>query len=207
MPTGYTYPVRDKEDLSFEEFVWGCAKAFGALMHMRDDDYGAEIKLPKESDYHKNALKEAQANLERLQKMTLAEAKVERDREYAETRQRAQESLAEKLAARKRYERMIKLVKDWNPPTSEHNGLKEFMLSQLNQSLDFDCNDDYYERILAEPVKPVKKWLTIAIESAEYDVNYHIKEAQKEHEGTLKSIEWIMQLQHSVPLPKDKDKI
>lgn len=206
MPTGYTCRVQDTEDLPFEEFLWDCARAFGALIHMRDDSMDEKIKLPEESDWHKNSLKEAQSKLEKFQKMTLAQAKVERDQEHARAQKNAKESLAEKLQTRKRYERMIKLVEAWTPPTSEHKGLKEFMLSQLNNSVNFDCNNDYYEGILKKKMVSPKEWLAAAIADAKHDIDYHTKKAQEEHEETLKRIEWIMQLQHSVPIPKKNKK-
>ena len=206
MPTGYTHKVQETDDLPFDEFLWDCARAFGALIHMRDDSMGAQIKLPEESDWHKNSLKEATSKLEKLQKMTLAQAKAERDRERERAQKNAKESLAEKLQSRKRYERMIKLVEAWSPPTSEHKGLKEFMLSQLNDSVKFDCNNDYYEDLLKKKMVSPKEWLAAAIADAKYSIDYHSKKAREEHEDTLKRIEWIMQLQHSVPLPKKSKK-
>lgn len=37
MPTGYTAPVVDGEVTELKEFVWRCARAFGALVYLRDD--------------------------------------------------------------------------------------------------------------------------------------------------------------------------
>ena len=83
MPTGYTYPVKENENLSFDEFIWSCARAFGALMHMRDDSSDQEIRLPEQSEYHKDRIKEAKERLARLEKMTLAEAKIEADKDHS----------------------------------------------------------------------------------------------------------------------------
>ena len=41
MPTGYTAPIKD--GISFNDFMWGCARAFGALIMMRDDPPGTPI--------------------------------------------------------------------------------------------------------------------------------------------------------------------
>ena len=36
MPTGYTHELHEGEEISFEKFVMSCARAFGALVLMRD---------------------------------------------------------------------------------------------------------------------------------------------------------------------------
>jgi len=40
---------------------------------------------------------------------------------------------------------MIKQVTKWTPPTTEHEGLKDFMLKQLVESEQWDCGVDSYE--------------------------------------------------------------
>src|SRR5438128_1642271 len=71
MPTGYTAELHDKGQ-SFEEFVWTCARAFGGLLHMREDDLNAPLRLHAEEgrNYGAETLKEEQAELERLRKLS-----------------------------------------------------------------------------------------------------------------------------------------
>ena len=49
MPTGYTANIVDGEE-TFEEYVWRCTRAFGAMMHMRDDSLGAKFTVPDNAD-------------------------------------------------------------------------------------------------------------------------------------------------------------
>jgi len=37
MPTGYTADLNDGKQVTFQEFTMKCARAFGALIEMRDD--------------------------------------------------------------------------------------------------------------------------------------------------------------------------
>jgi len=56
---------------SFEEFILGCAKAFGACIMMRDDSLDKPIPEKFEpSDYYVVALDKAIAEFEKLKKMT-----------------------------------------------------------------------------------------------------------------------------------------
>lgn len=43
MPTGYTAAVEDGTITEFDDFAWQCARAFGALIMMRDDPMSAPI--------------------------------------------------------------------------------------------------------------------------------------------------------------------
>ena len=44
MPTGYTAEILNGEIKTFPEFAKKCARAFGAMIHMRDDSLDATYK-------------------------------------------------------------------------------------------------------------------------------------------------------------------
>jgi hypothetical protein len=73
MPTGYTAAIAD--DITFDEFVMGCAaRGMGALV-MRNEPASALIPERFEpSDYHTKKIAEANATLGRLAGMTADEA-------------------------------------------------------------------------------------------------------------------------------------
>ena len=59
MPTGYTATLMEKGQ-TFQEFIMGCARAFGALIEMRDSPNDAPIPDKFEpSDYHAKRLIES----------------------------------------------------------------------------------------------------------------------------------------------------
>jgi len=60
MPTGYTYPVVEGKITEFSDFALSCARAFGALITMRDDPHDTPIPETFEpSDYNAKKLAEA----------------------------------------------------------------------------------------------------------------------------------------------------
>ena len=66
----YTYELVDKK-LTFPQFAMRCARAFGALIEMRDDSMDAPI--PDEfspSDYHVKAKAKAEETLKRLRSIS-----------------------------------------------------------------------------------------------------------------------------------------
>lgn len=197
MPTGYTSYVDD--GCSFQQFVWLCARAFGACVLMRDDNME---KLPPEgfpvSDYHPKQLVVAEQKLAALKAMTTAEVQdgflAHMDRVIAERAEYARK----KRATKDRYERMLSQVQAWNPPSSDHSSLRDFMIEQLKSSIDFDCKE--YDEGKDDPRKP-EDWHKKQIDSAIWSVNYHKSEYEKEKERVEGRNQWLKLLRESVPMP------
>ncbi len=73
MPTGYTAILMEKGQ-TFQEFIMGCARAFGALIEMRDSPNDAPIPDKFEpSDYHAKRIIELREKLAKFKLMTDAE--------------------------------------------------------------------------------------------------------------------------------------
>jgi hypothetical protein len=201
MPTGYTYVVGDK-DASFEEFVWHCARAFGAFMHLRDS-MDSKLTMPEHSDYHKNAVQKAKEELDLYNSMTLKQAEAFMKMEHEASIKSAKESLVKVISIKIKFNKVLKYVKDWSPPTPDHKALKDFMIGQLESSIKFDCDEAYYvERLEKQKVKETpKKWLQSKISGATNDIKYHTDESIKGEDRYKKLVGWIDDLRKSVPPP------
>ena len=55
MPTGYTNGILNGEIKTFDEFAKQCIRAFGAAIHMRDDDFNKEYEKRKPDNYYINS--------------------------------------------------------------------------------------------------------------------------------------------------------
>ena len=85
MPTGYTLDLYDGKDITFEEFALRCARAFGALISMRDEPIDAPIPERFEpSDYHLKELEKAKKRLKEVKKWNEETAEQEAVRAYQE---------------------------------------------------------------------------------------------------------------------------
>lgn len=148
MPTGYTAPVKDGEITELEPFVLSCARAFGALVLLRDSDQSLEATRRyvetgaylDTSDYHERDLVTARQRLAELEAMTDTEADTAARAAADDVATRNQEIEAERAESQRRYEAMIAKVEAWEPPSADHVEFKEFMLKQLRESIDFDCH-------------------------------------------------------------------
>jgi len=209
---GYT-GIFENRNVTFEEFVWRCARAFGALVHMRDMDWNVPVVLPQQSSrgkinesYRQECLKDSQALLQKYQNMSLAQAQTLLDQEYQRRLQEAKEGIAKKKVLRERFEKVYVKVQSWQPPSSKHNELKQFMLEQLEYGIKHDCDDSYWQNSLSRPKPTVQEWLNQNIAWAQQDVEYHTKKANEEEDDGDSAVEWILALKNSVPEPAYGDK-
>lgn len=195
MPTGYTARLCDGKQ-SFEDFVMSCARAFGALVTMRDDDANAAIPQEfKPSVYHRDAHEEAARKLAKFEAMTEAEADQLAKEAYSQAIAEWQKSRDDRAKRRDRLDSMRWDVKAWTPPTPEHQGLKSFMLEQLDTTIQFDCNGDGYPkpRLLSGA-----DFKLDGVEKAIADVAYHRAEYAKEVERCAGRTEWVRALRESL---------
>ena len=82
MPTGYTAWI--EEGATFEEFILGCARAFGACISMRDEPLSKQIPEQfKESSYDKEKVQEYIELLKKYESMTIEQAEIEAEKEYS----------------------------------------------------------------------------------------------------------------------------
>jgi len=197
MSTVYTYCIEDGTVTELSEFAMNCAKAFGALISMRDEPSDKEVpQVFEPSTYHKEAL--ATAGSELIEFLTQSNEKLKKEWEdqYEDSKQ-SHKDYVQRLEDKKfNYQCMLLKVKEWTPPTDEHIGLKDFMLSQLNDSIKHDC-EGY------APTKPVKqefeKWLADKTKILEEKVEYHEKEWKAEQFRCAERTDWVKQLRDSFP--------
>lgn len=166
MPTGYTAKVADGTISTLEDFALVCAKAFGACATMRDDPPDTPIPAEFVPDpYYKERLDNAIEHYVYLRTLTAEDAERECAAEQALADATTAKAEKARLAENQRYAAMAAKVKAWEPPTLQHEGLKEFMLEQLRISEHLEYKDPSIGVRLA----PLE-WLAKRIESARKEV-------------------------------------
>lgn len=192
MPTWITQIVADGKMTSGKEFLLRCARQFGALIHMRDDDSDAVITLPQPNTAHYDSqIVRSLEKLHNLKNMTFAEAAVAIEQEYQKELQRYKETLDRKAEIKNHYIDMMDKIQEWEPPTSEHVNLKDFAMKQLNESVDWDCDTKYdYEPVRMDP----EEWLKARIEAAEHDFEWNTQQRQDEIDRVTDRNKWLTAL-------------
>jgi len=201
MPTGYTASVGDGEVTEFRDFALTCARNFGACFHQRDDNQKDLPKLQEVSDYHLTAKNEYVLYLKNLKRLS-DKSYIERYKvKFFNDQLHVRENIQDKINTKLNYEKMLEAVKNWTPPTPDHDNMKNFMISQLTESIDWDCDLDYYNRELErQPLSDEDILIAKAeeIERLERDIEYHTNKYKEEVERINKSNEWILELYKSL---------
>lgn len=197
MPTGYTAPVQEGKLTELRHFVLQCARAFGALIEMRDS--AMDVPIPKRfkpnTKYHDEKLREAQKTIKRLASMSPEDCDNAAEKEYLAALKYWQERGAKRTLHRSRYEGMLEKVKAWKPPQGNAS-LKSFMIQQLSESIEWDCSS-------SQDDKPVRRsgedWHNQQSKSAAYDIEYHSKERANEIHRVEERNLWLEALRASLP--------
>lgn len=193
MPTGYTYPVTEGKVTEFPEFALSCARAFGALIMMRDEPMDAPIPAEfNPSDYNEKRLAESRARLAEIEAMTTDQVEAAALAAYEAAKASHDRYEAEQEAAEQRLDAMMEKVLAWAPPTAEHNGLKDFMIEQINISRRGSYRSDEPKKVRAA------EWQRDQIEQLHHDIGYHAAEQAKEIERTRGRSEWVKALRTSL---------
>jgi hypothetical protein len=189
MPTGYTAVLDEKEEVSLKEFVYICSHAFIY------DSSG--IDLPKESEYsdhYTQKIKEILDELERIDHLSNSEAKDEEIKEREKREEEIKKYISDKKYLRRKYESMLHKVNAWIPPSNEHNGLKKFMMEQLNKSIEFDCDYSHYKPL---QIISGKDWLIKKRTDLQKSLKYYSESSMRESEVITQRNNWIRRLRES----------
>lgn len=194
MPTGYTAGVADGTVTEFSAFALQCARAFGALIDMRDEPANAPIPDKFEpSDYHSKELAKALLQQHELKSLGIAETEDRAKAAYEAETGYYEQRVREAAAQDHRYLSMIYEVEKWQPPTLEHVELKNFMLKQLKDSRDFDS----YTYTPPVPLTG-SEWITEQLGKASRNIEYHTEQMLKDRERCAQRSAWVQQLKTSL---------
>lgn len=194
MPTGYTAKIAD--GMTFEQYALGCARAFGALVTMRDEPASTPIPERLEPDtYYQKALEASQMELDRVMSLTAAEIVIEAEKCYLSAHESWAKRRTDRAALREKYEAILRRVRAYVAPTPDHVGYKEFMEKQLVDSIAWDCSDSHDDE--PQRVAPAK-WIADRLEDLRDEVARRETSAREEVERTHKRNEWIKALRDSL---------
>ena len=194
MPTGYTEDI--EKGITFERYALGCARAFGACVMQRDDNTDALPALQEPSYFYQKELKKARTELNEVLGYSINECDKLALKERTDSIENEQKQAKEKADLKEKYESMLDKVREWEPPTSDHDGLKSFMIEQINGSIDFDTNHN--PEYWIKPFKTGSEWKTDKIEKLQDDVKRYSEKWDEERQRTKDRNKWITDLYESL---------
>lgn len=197
MPTGYTYPVADGTVTDFSKFALNCSRAFGVLMHMRDEPADAPIPDKIEpTSYYKEQLDALTARRKEILDYTEDQITEQINQEYEASLEYRKKDLEETDAKRLRYMDMLAKVEAWMPPTDDHEPLKAFMIEQLRSSVEWDCGTTQYT--IPNKDKKPEVWRTEKLSELDREITYYTQQYDQDLENTAAKNKWLKELRDSL---------
>jgi hypothetical protein len=193
MPTGYTATLHDGEQ-SFTDFALTCARAFGALIELRDSSLNADIpdKFEVPTRYAES-LEEARRRLADLLDMSDYEANLRAKDAYNKAVESREEQIAKSDAIVSRYAGMRRQVEAWEPPTPDHVEMRTFMLQQLDESISFD---GYHPNPVTR--RTGAEWLADEIAMVGRTVAYRSRDLDEAQKRAKQRTAWVAALKASL---------
>lgn len=200
MQTEYTYKLMGNGQ-SFNDFVMGCARAMEECITLRDEpSYTGITRQFKPDKSYAKYLKEKEALLAKL----LIVKNKQSPEDYAILQLDSAIGRVKKFGASNiiedaRVDDMIRLVKAWLPPTSDHQELKQFMLKQLSTSR--HSTNDYCEKeigVLENLKNSPQNYFELLIIEAKVDVRGAQAGLEGETDRCKSRNAWIKALQESL---------
>lgn len=203
MPTGYTAGILEGKITTFQQFAKICMRAFGATIHMRDDDMDAEYTPRTPSDYHLKEIENAKQSLINANSLSDKEIIATKKKQLADSKKYHLNAIEKAKKSATQMNKILSDVRKWQPPTSEHVGIKDFMIDQIEKTIDFDCKTDYHEKKLTEIESELltlnaSKIRKEMIHDAEKKLKYHTEENSNEIKRCEDSNKWVSDLLESL---------
>jgi hypothetical protein len=185
MPSGYTADI--SKGISFKQFALICARAFGISINTKNN-----TPIPEEIepyDYHLQELKEAERNLAKFKSNSEKTHRINYQKFVEVENERYKEIVKERKDLEAKYRAVLNEAQNWQTPTPDHDNFKEFMIEQIENSIDWDC------KIPEKNTIPTfEEWKKDRLESLEWDVDYHRRGWDEEQQKAKKVAEWTKAL-------------
>lgn len=198
MPTGYTADLVDGKMNTVEEYAKLCMRAFGATLHMRDEPLDKQYEPSEPSTYHLDSINDAKKDIERLKSTPIEEIK-------AGIIERAEKSLTDAIERKlKKMELKVKLESmlieiEKLKLDDRYKEFKNFMRSQITQTIEWDCNVKYCENDIQSAEATLKninveKYIQDELIRLNEMITYHKDKYEKEVKSCHEANVWVSDL-------------
>lgn len=182
----------------FKEYALLCARAFGACITLRDSPLEGDIPEFVVDDHYYTRLRQAEEDLESFlaideQAKKSLHVKEEQDREAE-----ANEAIAEKQEHLSRYTAMLEKAMLFKPPTPEHERFAEFLVEQLEQSIEFDCGGSYWNEYKQKV--SFDEWQAKKLADLQKNIEYSRQFLDEEIEQVASRNKWVNELKEALEL-------
>ena len=184
MSTNFTSKIAD--GITFNEFILSCSRY----------EKGT-VEEEVASDYHLKEVKKAKAKLKKILAMDAVECARAATKKHIKEVKHNKKMIQGMIDLKQKCEKMLKEVEAWVPPSIDHSELKRYMIDQILDSIECDCDIYYYQKQKISLLSG-SEWKTEMIVHLNEDIRYHSDKYAKEVDVVYKRNLWIRQLKNSL---------
>lgn len=192
MPTGYTAPIDDGDNLNARDFVRSCARAFGAFVHQREESLDSPPRPSevKEDSYYAEQLEQARAKHSEFLLLTPGEIQSRYEEYFDLITQSNIDQIHDYRIKSSYYDQVEAKVKAWKP-NAESERLQLFCLEQIESSRP-------YEPHLTVPIDNPGDWRTNELEYLERGIKFYAERKIEEEAHTRDTAEYGKKMLESI---------
>ena len=204
MPTGYTAGIIDGEITTFEQFATQCTRAFGATIHMRDNPMDSPYEPRTPSEYYTNSLQSQREELERMESLTDEDIVQEFEVSRRDSLEYHEKGLEKDKANLEKLNSILSSAKAWVPPTEDHEGLRDFMIEQIESTIKVDGDPSYHVNKIVQIKQEMeggidpKVYREERIKEIKDKISYYEIENRKELVRCKQSNDWMEKFFESI---------
>jgi DNA repair photolyase len=204
MPTGYTAGIIHGEITTFEQFATQCTRAFGATIHMRDNPMDSPYEPRTPSEYYVNSIQSEREELEKMESLADEDIVREFETSMRDSFEYHEKGLEKDKANLEKLNSILSSAKGWVPPTEEHEGLRTFMIEQIESTIKMDGDPSYHvnkivqiKQKMEEGIDP-KVYREERMKEIKERILYFEDEHQKELVRCKQSNDWMEKFFESI---------
>ena len=96
-----------------------------------------------------------------------------------------------------KYKSVLSDVSAWHAPSDDYYEFKEFMMEQIQKSIEFDCGTSYYENNdIVE--QSAREWASAQMAALTKSIAYHHEQQAKEEKTVAGRNKWVRALRESL---------
>jgi len=210
MASGLTAGIED--GMSFEEFAKNCMLQFGACYYLRDtpnkeinlDDIKVDSYYFDDLNKTLDEIEDIEAAIDIFNNNVIEYYTIELSKEIKDSIKYYEKCISDKKSLKINYENMLKEIEKFNN-IEETKNFKEFMITQITDSIRWDCTPGYEEKELenlkikltkleTEPKEFISKYLNNTLTRVKQNLDNTVKDINRSIKQIYENKSWIREV-------------